>query len=1392
MSITFADKRKRDKCLPEFFLPYVREWFYSKFKELTPPQQFSLRLIHEKKNALITAPTGSGKSLAGFLTIINELFKLAEKGKLEDKIYCLYISPLKALNNDIKRNLQTPLTEIKEIAETKFGKKLANVRVAVRTGDVLPSEKAKQLKRPPHILITTPESLAIMLNAPKFREMLKTVKWVIIDEIHELANSKRGVHLSLSLERLRELTRREFVRIGLGATLHPIEEAAKFLVGYDNKGKLRKCIVVDVTWEKPYDLKVFCPVKDIVHVSADELNKKLYEILDNLIEEHTTTLIFTNTRSGTERVVYHLKEKWKKKYAEVAEELIGAHHGSLSREVRLEVEEKLKRGELKAVVCVSPCCYILCEDGMKKISEIKNNENILSINPKTTRITLEKFGKVRKVDYNKKGIRIVTSLGFEIDVTKGHEFLTINENGELVWKKAEEFAEGEYIAVVRKLNFKEREVSLLELLPPNAYLELKKIFLEKLKKRIKEKYRSIKIFAKTLNLSEEYLKKQLNGFYPFRLDKLNMIIKDLGVNFSEKHIKEIRTDKKRSRLRTKKFTSSLARLLGFWLAEGSWKSESLTFFSSDISMLRKYAKSLTKLEVKYVIRKQNSTTYGLEVNFKLLKEIFMNLVETKRKKSLNGRFPELIYSLPKKHKAEFLSGYFDGDGFLEIKRGKIFSAGIITFNKNFAEGIRNLLLCFGIVATIRKKVKNNKVSYSVVVLGGEYLRKFFSILNSWRSNFSASLLNKGYCNLDVIPNLGKKLRKIRKTLGISTYYLQKACFYNPEKVEISAREITRRSLKKLLKFYLEIWKQKIDEKPYEINALLKLANGDLFFDKIKSISEISLKRVYGIINAEKGNYISNCFVSKNCSTSLELGVDIGHVDLVVQLGSPKSVTRAVQRIGRSGHKFKETAKGRIIALDRDDLVEVSVMLACALKRKLDKFKVPKNCLDVLTQHIVGMALEQKWKIDKAYRVVKRSYCFHSLSKEDFLSVLRYLSGSYVSLQDRRVYGKIWLDEQTKEFGRRGRYTRVIYYLNLGTIPDEVKVDVYLMPQRKYIGGLEEGFLERLRPGDIFVLGGKLYYFLYARGMRCYVKEAPKDALPTIPSWFSEMLPLSFELAEEIRKFREEMLKKFERKESREKIISWILKNMPVDKNTANAIYLYFKEQYNFALIPKKNEVLIEYTRDLHGRRFLIFHALFGRKVNDALSRALALVISNQISSDVLTMISDNGFALLIPENKEVNVEKAFEELFEEDVEELLKKNIRRTELMLRRFRHNAARSFLVLRNYKGHKISVAKQQTNARTLLNVCEKIDENFPVIKETYREILYDVMDLENARKILEWIKSGKAKLKEISTRVPSPFAHNLILLGESDIILMQDRKKRLLELYEAVMKEIGKRKR
>jgi ATP-dependent Lhr-like helicase len=849
---------------------YVRDWFENNFKELTPPQYYSFKLISEKKNVLITAPTGSGKTLSGFLSIISYLFDLSSKGQLKDEVYCIYVSPLKALNNDIKKNLEIPLQEIYEKIKKDFPE-AKPIRIAVRTGDVAPHEKQKQLREPPHLLITTPESLAIMLNSPKFSEKLKSIEYLIIDEIHELANNKRGVHLTLSVERLVELANKEFVRIGLGATLHPLEEAAKFLVGLKDNGEFRDCYIVDVSWEKGYDLKVLSPVDDLIYTHEEKVEEETYKLLNRIIKKNKTTLIFTNTRSGTERVVFNLKKRFG-----YTDDDIAAHHGSLSREVRLEVEERLKRGELKAIVC---------------------------------------------------------------------------------------------------------------------------------------------------------------------------------------------------------------------------------------------------------------------------------------------------------------------------------------------------------------------------------------------------------------------------------------------------------------------------------------------------------------------------------STSLELGIDIGYISTVVQLGSPKSITRAIQRIGRSGHRFGDVSVGRIIVMNRDDLVECSVMLYYAKKRLLDSFNVPRNCLDILAQHTVGMAINKKWNVDEALKVIRRAYPYKDLPKESFVKVLKYLAGHYVELKDRKVYGKIWYDESDQMFGRRGKYIRTIYMLNIGTIPDEVAIDVFLLPEKKWIGNIEEEFLMRLKKGDVFVLGGKTYMFSYAKNMRCYV-ERVENLAPTIPPWFSEMLPLNFDLAMRIGELRRKVFERLRNGEDFKDLIN----ELPADSKSKKAMYRYFIEQYMYSkVIPNDKLLLIEKTQDFEGRKLLIFHSLVGRRTNDALSRILAILIVRKYEKDVAIMISDNGFVLSLPVeiyNKldEKSISDIINEACNENVEELLKNHLRYTEMMKRKFRHNSTRSFLVLRNYKGYKISVNKQQLNSQTILEALEKIDPNFPIIEETLREIMEDVMDVPKAKEILKRIKSGEIKYIIKEFPIPSPFSHTMLVFGEADIVMMKERRKKLKELHEAIMKKLN----
>ncbi len=854
MSITQINKPNTDEQIYSALNKIVGTWFKNKFKTFSDPQKYAILPIHKKENVLVSAVTGSGKTLTAFTSVLNELISLSEKNKLENRVYAVYVSPLKSLASDININLISPLNEMEEQEKKKLG-----IRIGLRTGDTTQTERQKMLKNPPHILITTSESLALMLSSYKFVELLKDVQYFIMDELHSFAENKRGTHLAISLERLQHISP-NMTRIGLSATAEPIEELAQFLVGSD-----RHCKIARVDLTKKLDVKVISPVDDLINITQNQLHHKLYSLLDNLIEEHKTTLIFTNTRSATERVVHHLKDKFPKKYIEN----IAAHHGSLSKKHRLDVEDRLRDGKLKAVVC---------------------------------------------------------------------------------------------------------------------------------------------------------------------------------------------------------------------------------------------------------------------------------------------------------------------------------------------------------------------------------------------------------------------------------------------------------------------------------------------------------------------------------STSLELGIDIGFIDLVVLLGSPKSVARGSQRVGRSGHRLHDTIKGRFVVLDRDDLVESSLLLKDMVERKIDKIHIPKNCLDVLAQQIYGIAIQDRWNINNLFRLIKQAYPYKNLSRKDFDEVIKYLAGEYSSLENRYIYAKIWHDKETKMIGRRGKLARVLYMTNIGTIPDETSVKVKIKDQ--IIGSIDEAFLERLKRGDVFVLGGNTYQFLFSRGTVAQVIAAPEKN-PTVPSWFSEMLPLSFDLANDIQKFRLYIEDLFINKKTKEEIIKFINEYLYVEENAANAIYEYFREQFLYSEIPTSKKLIIEFYQGEDKKKYAVFHSLYGRRVNDVLSRAVAYAIAKIQKRDVEIGINDNGFYLASYQNMQIL--RAFELLKPENLEEVMKRAIEKTEVLKRRFRHCAIRSLMILRSYKGRTKKVGRQTVSSMILLKAVKAIDKDFSILKEARREVLQDLMDLDNAINVLKDIKSKKIEIKQIHTQIPTPFAFNLVLQGYTDVMKMEDKIEFLRRMHNNVLAKI-----
>jgi ATP-dependent Lhr-like helicase len=897
-----------DADVLESLSPSVRQWWVERFGEFvpenggffTPPQKEAIPLVDRGENALVCAPTGSGKTLASFTAIIDALFERERERAdgLENSVYCLYVSPLKSLANDIHRNLTEPLDGITAIAEER-GEDVGEVRHAIRHGDTSDADRQAMLDETPHILNTTPETLAILLNSPKFREKLRTVEYVVVDEIHSLAEGKRGTHLSVSLERLEALANGSPTRIGCSATIEPLRQMAKFLVGYEpvdaersptragltGEREPRDYEIVDARFAREFDLELECPTDDLVHTPRNVVTGEFYDSLHEHVQSHTNTLVFTNTRSGAERVLQNLRER----YDAYDEANSACHHGSLSKDVRQEVERKLKDGELD----------------------------------------------------------VVTS-----------------------------------------------------------------------------------------------------------------------------------------------------------------------------------------------------------------------------------------------------------------------------------------------------------------------------------------------------------------------------------------------------------------------------------------------------------------------STSLELGIDMPHVDLVVQVGSPKSVAALLQRVGRAGHRVGETVTGRVMALDRDELVECAVMLNKAMEGFVDSVNVPERCQDVAAQHVYGMAIAEVRPEAEIERILQSAYPYRHYGADEWAQLLRYLTADYEGLEDKNVYAKVWRDENdepggeyhydeyepgTVLVGKRGRLARVIYMTNIGTIPDSFACDVKTRSGDEWVGQLDESYLDTLESGDVFVLGGSNFEYKYRRGSKVYVD--PTAAAPTVPSWFSERLPLAYDLGCEVLAFQRDLLERYERGGS-PAVRHW-LREFPVDENAVRALSRMYDEQVRYAGVesvstPDRLAIEEAKDRDAYERHYYV-HSNYGRRFNDGLSRLLAYRIAQEANANVTVAVADDGFTLKLPLNRKVDVVGIVEDLDPESVRATLRDAVGGTDLLQRYFRIDATRSLMILKRYKGYEKSAKQQQVASEMLLSFAEDLDA-FAVVEETYREILEDKLHVDGIEAFARAVQDGDVAVSRTRVDSPSPRAFGLATLMASDVVLAEDESAVLQEFHERVVEEIG----
>ncbi|WP_435129262.1 ATP-dependent helicase [Halobaculum sp. D14] len=871
--------------------PAVREWWVEQFGEyvpanggfFTPPQREAIPLIDDGTNSLVCAPTGSGKTLASFTAILNDLFRRERDGDgLDNEVYCLYVSPLKSLANDIARNLEAPLDGIAErLADRGHD---TDLRQAIRHGDTGDYERQRMLEETPHILNTTPETLAILLNSPKFREKLRSVEYVVVDEIHSLAANKRGTHLSVSLERLERLCERSPTRIGCSATVEPLDAMAEFLVGTvpdgDGGREPREYELVDTRFVREFDLRLECPTDDLIATPRGVVRERFHDRLHELVQSHENTLVFTNTRSGAERVLATLRDR----YDAYDESNSGCHHGSMSKETREDVEEKLKSGD----------------------------------------------------------VDVVTS-----------------------------------------------------------------------------------------------------------------------------------------------------------------------------------------------------------------------------------------------------------------------------------------------------------------------------------------------------------------------------------------------------------------------------------------------------------------------STSLELGIDMPHLDLVVQVGSPKSVASLLQRVGRAGHQLGETVEGRVVALDRDELVECAVMLDQTERGFVDRVFVPENAHDVAAQHVYGMAINAVRREADVLETLRSAYPYRNYGDDDWERLMQYLTAGYAGMEDRSVYAKIWRDTNDppsgehhyEEFpvgeplvGKRGRLARVIYMTNLGTIPDSFTCDVLLRGTDDWVGQLDEDYLDTLDAGDVFQLGGATYEYRYRRGSKVYVDHSADR--PTVPSWYSERLPLSYDLGRKVLAFQRDLLERLD--DGGTAAARRWLRRFPLDENSVRAITRMYDEQRRYAgadsvSTPTRLVVEAERDREEYQRRYYV-HSNYGRQFNDGLSRLVAYRCAQRATANVNVAVADNGFTVTMPLNRKVDVAGVIRDLDPDAVAAELRAALDGTDLLKRYFRINATRSLMILKRYKGHEKSAAQQQVSSEMLLSFAQGLDE-FAVMEETYRELTEDKLNVAGIREVLRGVQAGDVEVVQRDVESPSPRAFGLATLLASDVVLADDESAVLQEFHSRV---------
>ena len=509
-----------------------------------------------------------------------------------------------------------------------------------------------------------------------------------------------------------------------------------------------------------------------------------------------------------------------------------------------------------------------------------------------------------------------------------------------------------------------------------------------------------------------------------------------------------------------------------------------------------------------------------------------------------------------------------------------------------------------------------------------------------------------------------------------------------------------------------------------------------------------------------------------CSTSLELGIDIGAVDLVVMVATPKGVSRAIQRIGRSGHSMNRTSHGILVATNVNDLVEATVTARLVRAHVLDPIRVQEKPYDVVAQHIVGIAASGPTHSREIFETIRNASPFRDLTEGEFENILRYLEGGGESLapQYAGVFGKIRIDDDVVSIANP-RIARE-FLLNIGTIVSEGFVDVLL--KRRRLGSVEENFIKQLQIGDLFVLAGRVVRLVDTGVNEAYVERADGH-LPTIPRWNAAKMPLTSGLARAVRQLRSDLARQMEKDEPQS--TDWLVENYHLSKANAEAIVRQFRAQLSISEIPVGEQMLIELYRD-EERSHYFFHSLIGRSANDALSRIVAWRLRNRLGGNALVTIDDYGFLLTVRPFQEMPLEDwrlCFER---EGAEEDLARALRGSELVKWQFRGVAQTGLMVPRNLPGRERKKRQLAWSSEVLFRVLEQHEPDHPLLVEAYRQAAYTFLDAPAAYDFLAMATGFRWKLRELPA--VSPFSFPIFASVIKESMMLEDPASAIERIY------------